>query len=151
MLQTAPYPYPGSSALLAGETVKIHQRNRDGSTVVITGRGTYTAQPEELSPPAEPTLFERWLADRVVPRRHAANLDIDEQARTPATDVLTDYQNWLSANGGHAEDYPTSEYAFRRMMLEKGHRIVRGFWRRPGDTHARTRILFKLAMKGTRS
>jgi hypothetical protein len=147
MLQSVPFPHAGSSALLAGQPVKIHQWNRDGSAVVITDRGTRRAQPDELSPPAEPTLFERWLADRVVPRLHAANLDIDEQARTPATDVLSDYMNWLSANGGHAEDYPTSEYAFRRMMLEKGHRIVRGFWRRTGDTHARSRILFKLALK----
>lgn len=149
MLHTpVPYPQTGSTALLAGETVKIHQWIDAGETaVVITGKGTYRAGRDELAPPREKTLFERWMLDRIVAPLHSGTLARDDGDRTPVTEAQRDYMAWLQANGGHADDYPTSEYAFVRMMMQAGYGYTTGYWRNAGDTHARTRRLFKLSLK----
>lgn len=142
MHTTAPFPLPGSEALLDGTPVRIHQQI-DRCTVLVFGEKlTRRADLSELAPPPEPTLFARWLGERVV------TAPTDPEARVPAIDLADDYRAWLSAQGAHGA-LPVSDYVFLRMMREAGHPATTGYWRAPGDSHARTRVLFRVVLRST--
>lgn len=138
MLQTAEYPFPGSTALFHGELVRIHQHNADG-TVTHFGERVRTTALSELAPPPEGSLFDRWRAERIA-------AGAEGEAFTPASDVAEDYRTWLT-RAEHGDAYPVSDRAFWRMMREAGFGATRGYWRAPGDSHARTRVLFRLALR----
>lgn len=138
MLQTAaPFPYPGSLAQLDGEVVKI--RERAGDTALVFGPSITRRVPvADLAPPPEPSLFDRWRAERLVTG--------DASARTLTCEVYADYRAWIAACGFEAA-YPITEYAFERAMLLAGHGLTRGFWREPGDRAVRTRRLYPVALR----
>jgi hypothetical protein len=132
------FPQAGSLAQLDGETVRIHQLL--GSDALVFGEHNLTKRVPiaDLAPPPEPTLFDRWRAERV--------REGDKQARTPVADAFADYQAWLVGTG-HDAAYPVTPYAFERTMLLAGMAVTMGYWRAPGDRTARTRRLFPIALR----
>lgn len=144
MLHTSEFPFAGAQALLGGELVTIRQHIDAETALVfgkrINGRRVLIAQ---LQPPPERSLFDRWRDERLIEPRLGTVF-------TPVADIAADYLAWLGDNGAHADTYPVSEPAFLRMMREAGYASLRGYWRSPGDTHARVRRLYPLALAGVR-
>jgi hypothetical protein len=139
MLHTAQFPYPGSTAMLDGAPVRIHQQI-DADTVLVMGdKVTRRASLDDLTPPPAKSLLEQWIEQFVV---SAAAQDVF----TPATEAIDHFRAWLERTG-HAEAAPLSDFLFLKMMGEAGHKRTHGLWRAPGDRQARTHVLFRFALR----
>lgn len=141
MPTTAPFPQPGSTAMLDGIPVTVHQLIDAETALVFGERVQRRARLAELAPPPERSLLDQWLDERVAPSR-------DYDTFTPASDAADDFRAWLAASG-HAESAPPSDRIFMRAMHDAGWHPTRGLWRAVGDTQSRHRTLFRFVLRRT--
>lgn len=135
---TAEFPQINSRAVHDGKLVTIYQRFGTVGAVVFGEGIQRRVSIDELSPAPEPSLFDRWRAERIVTGPHALP--------TPASQVAADYRAWLEDQGAARHDHPVSDFVFVRMMREAGHVPFTGYWRAPGDTLVRLRTLYPFTL-----
>lgn len=131
-------PAIGAQALCDGETVKVYQRLPGGWFLVLGERATKRVDASQLLPPPEPTVFERWIAERTHPG--------SDQLVTPLSVLFADYEQWLEREGLSGA-WPINSYRFRHMLAEAGVRSFVARWREPGETQNRARRVCPLLLK----
>jgi len=113
---TAPFPNPGSLALLRGAQVRIHQVNCDGTFLTFGERGSYTATREELAAiDLAASAVEQWAAARVD--------RVDLSGRTLIGVAMDDYRDWCIGNG-HQPVNAGHHAKFCRMVRDIGLRTT---------------------------
>lgn len=143
MHQSVPFPFPGSAALYQGQVVRIHQHNHDKTALVFSTQTSLRAQLSDLSPLPECSPFERWCAERIVTTKGPA-------AQTPIRDAHNDHIAWLTANGIHESEWPSSEYRFRSWMIRAGYPITRKAIMREGEVRPYLRLIYTVSLAGVR-
>jgi len=136
----SPSFHAGAQALLGGELVTIRQMIGADVALVFGKTVTRRVPLADLAPPPEQSLFERWLAERVIPA-------VLGDVFTPAAEAAADYRAFLDETAGAADAYPASDFAFRRMMYRAGYRTELRAHRAPFDRQARQRSVYPFALR----
>jgi hypothetical protein len=139
MLHT-PHFHAGAQALLGGDLVTIRQLIGADAALVFGSRLTRRVSLADLAPPPEKSLFERWLAECVLP---APLGDVF----TPVGEVADSYRDFLEHEAAAADVYPATDFAFRQMMYRAGHKTELRSWRAPFERQARQRSVYPFALR----
>jgi hypothetical protein len=132
------FPYPGSSALLGGQAVHIHQYNADGSVTVFRPAGPYRCQPADLTAVDPAEAVQTWIETML--DHHAPST-----VRTAASTLYENFCRFAADLGLRAAEVPTRE-AFDEALQAHGCRKIRCYPRGKGGQSKFITLCFDTAL-----